>query len=57
MRPRSGEFPHVHLHIVPRYRGDAFRITADWGHPSRTDLDRIAARIREAYSSLWGSEA
>jgi diadenosine tetraphosphate (Ap4A) HIT family hydrolase len=51
------EFPHVHFHIVPRYRGDAFRITADWSHPSGTELDGTAARIHEAHSSLWGSKA
>ena len=38
---------HVHLHVVPRFIGDAFRIVADWTiHPNREDLDPIAAQIR-----------
>ena len=41
------EVCHVHLHVFPRFVGDAFRIDADWSvAPSRADLDAIAARIR-----------
>lgn len=39
---------HVHLHVFPRYRGDTFKIDADWNvHPSRQELDEVAERIRE----------
>lgn len=40
---------HVHLHVFPRFTGDAFRIDADWSvHPAREELDEVAARIRAA---------
>jgi histidine triad (HIT) family protein len=43
---------HLHLHVFPRFTGDAFRITADWSHtPSREELDRIAEAIRTALTS------
>jgi histidine triad (HIT) family protein len=38
---------HVHLHVIPRYRGDKFRIEADWSvKPARSQLDELAARIK-----------
>lgn len=40
---------HVHLHVFPRFRGDAFRINADWSaKPARAELDAVAARIGSA---------
>ncbi len=40
---------HVHLHVLPRYAGDGFRISADRASvPSRDDLDHSAAALREA---------
>jgi histidine triad (HIT) family protein len=45
------EIFHVHVHIIPRYRGDGFKIEANRSiRPSYEELDAIAARIREAYS-------
>ena len=44
---------HLHMHVFPRFKGDSFRIDADWSvMPSRKELDAIAARIRSAYESL-----
>jgi histidine triad (HIT) family protein len=40
---------HVHLHVIPRYRGDGFgfRFGPNYGHrPARTALDTQAAQIR-----------
>ncbi len=39
---------HSHLHVFARYRGDGFRLSANWDHePTRSDLDNHAAAIRE----------
>lgn len=41
------EVCHVHLHVFPRFRGDAFRLDADWSStPDRAALDAIASRLR-----------
>jgi histidine triad (HIT) family protein len=43
------EVAHVHLHVVPRFPGDGFRIDGDWSRsPSRAELDAQAAAIRGA---------
>ncbi len=43
---------HVHIHVFPRFEGDAFRLSADWSvHPSREELDEVAAAIRRAASA------
>lgn len=39
---------HVHLHVIPRFPGDGMRIGADWGRPSRAELDALAGRVRAA---------
>ena len=52
------EIFHVHLHVFPRYKGDPFKLVADWSiKPSRVELDRGAARIKRAYDRLWDSAA
>jgi histidine triad (HIT) family protein len=49
------EIFHFHLHTFPRYRGDPFKLVADWDvHPPREELDQNASMIREAYSRLFG---
>ncbi|WP_238011967.1 HIT family protein [Dactylosporangium sp. AC04546] len=39
---------HVHLHVVPRYEGDGFKLVVKPGRPTRAELDAMAASIREA---------
>jgi histidine triad (HIT) family protein len=40
---------HSHLHVIPRYEGDSFGITADWQRsPSRSELDTHASLISRA---------
>jgi histidine triad (HIT) family protein len=40
---------HVHLHVLPRFAGDSFRIDADWSvHPARAELDAVAEQIQRA---------
>jgi histidine triad (HIT) family protein len=45
------EIFHVHLHVIPRFKGDGFgiRFGRQYGlRPDRRELQGIAARIREA---------
>ena len=44
---------HFHLHVIPRFAGDPFKIDADWHEAEREDLDRAAAAIGTAYRELW----
>jgi histidine triad (HIT) family protein len=37
---------HVHLHVIPRNRGDGFRLHAKWRRPPRAELDSIAGKVR-----------
>jgi histidine triad (HIT) family protein len=37
---------HVHLHVLPRYRGDPFRLRPGQRRASRAQLDDVAARVR-----------
>lgn len=44
---------HLHLHVFPRFKGDSFRIDADWSvTPSRQALDDVAEKISKAYKLL-----
>ncbi|WP_035858960.1 HIT family protein [Cryptosporangium arvum] len=40
---------HVHLHVVPRFTGDTFRLSADWRVRDRDLLDSDAAAVRESF--------
>jgi diadenosine tetraphosphate (Ap4A) HIT family hydrolase len=43
----SQEVFHVHLHVLPRFRGDAFRLSVGRSViPDRAELDQLAARLR-----------
>lgn len=45
------EIPHVHLHVIPRFRGDGFRIKfgRDYGSkPGNEELNEVASKIKEA---------
>jgi diadenosine tetraphosphate (Ap4A) HIT family hydrolase len=45
---------HFHMHVFPRYKGDSFKLHADWSiEPSRDELDQVADQIHIAYDRLW----
>ncbi len=47
------EIFHVHILVVPRFREDAFKVSAEWStKPDRDELDEVAARISRAYQLL-----
>lgn len=46
------EVEHVHLHVVPRFAGDGFRLSANFLSPDRADLDAVAELIRAAVDRL-----
>jgi len=37
---------HTHLHVLPRFAGDGFRLQVTSGSLSRDELDEVAGRIR-----------
>jgi diadenosine tetraphosphate (Ap4A) HIT family hydrolase len=43
---------HVHLHVLPRYRGDGFRLSFDAQYPERAELDTNAALIGRGLARL-----
>ena len=46
---------HVHLHVLPRFRGDGFghRFPPGYGRrPSREELDSVAATIRTSMAAV-----
>ncbi len=46
---------HLHMHIIPRFEGDPFKLQIDWSaKPKRDELDRVAGQIKGSYGSLWG---
>jgi diadenosine tetraphosphate (Ap4A) HIT family hydrolase len=55
--------PHVHLHVIPRFTGDTFKLNPKGGvttfesMPAREELDRAAAAIRAALVAQQGSAA
>ncbi len=52
------EVSHCHLHLLPRFRGDYFRVEhAPSLRPSREELDAVARRISAAYSEAYPTYA
>jgi histidine triad (HIT) family protein len=53
-RESGQEVPHVHIHVIPRSRGDRGGIiqgiTRDHRRPSREEMELIAAKIRRLAS-------
>ena len=54
--PESGqEVPHIHIHVIPRFRGDGGGIIQGvarlWRRPTRGEMERIARRIRNLVAS------
>ena len=50
----SQEVFHLHMHVFPRYKGDPFKLVADWNNkPPREELDKVAGQIKSAYDKLW----
>jgi histidine triad (HIT) family protein len=43
---------HFHLHVFPRFKGDTFRIDADWGTRARHLLDDEAQQVRRGLTVL-----
>lgn len=46
------EVPHVHLHVLPRWRGDGFALRYKAGRPARADLEAQATDLRAAIRAL-----
>ncbi|MFD9195771.1 HIT family protein [Streptomyces phaeochromogenes] len=47
---------HVHLHVFPRFKGDPFRIDADWRVQERDQLDMTAAAVRGGLAALTAGQ-
>ncbi|MFF2186281.1 HIT family protein [Streptomyces sp. NPDC058155] len=43
---------HVHLHVFPRFKGDPFRIEANWQVRERHELDETALQVRSGIAAL-----
>jgi histidine triad (HIT) family protein len=42
------EVMHCHLHVLPRFKGDTYRVDARWSTPFPHELDAVATQIRAA---------
>lgn len=50
--PAGQEVFHVHLHVLPRFAGDNFRVSARWLNPDRGELERAAELVRESLDRI-----
>lgn len=48
----SQEIMHVHLHVFPRFRGDGFRLEAQWRMRERRELDQAASAVQASLAAL-----
>lgn len=50
----SQTVPHLHLHVIPRTKGDGLRFWLGPRHPyaDKVEADAVAARIASAFSAL-----
>ena len=39
---------HAHIHVLPRWENDGLTFTWPVKHPSREELERVAAQLRAA---------
>jgi diadenosine tetraphosphate (Ap4A) HIT family hydrolase len=39
------DVPHLHLHVIPRFAGDSYRVETTTARPSREELDAVAEAI------------
>jgi diadenosine tetraphosphate (Ap4A) HIT family hydrolase len=45
---------HVHLHVLPRFDGDGFRLEARFGSPDRDELNHVASLVSAALAAVDG---
>ncbi|WP_241778102.1 HIT family protein [Streptomyces sp. CT34] len=43
---------HVHLHVFPRFKGDGFRLEAEWRVRERHELDAAATAVRRGLAQI-----
>ncbi len=48
------EVDHVHMHVIPRFAEDGFKLSVRWLSPDRAELDATAGRIRTAMNQRPG---
>lgn len=48
------EVDHVHLHVLPRFAGDGFKLSYRFESPGREALDATAELVREALAYVPG---
>ena len=46
------EILHLHMHIISRFQGDGLKIDLGRKRPLRSELDKTASMIRQAYNTL-----
>jgi histidine triad (HIT) family protein len=45
---------HVHVHVIPRFEGDPFRVEREggWERRPRAELDEVACSLRSAWNAI-----